>query len=114
LDADPHLWFGEAEPGHWMVRDRATGQEWTSPLDDPEAQPADVAYVGRVPRSSGQLVVVAGIHAIGSVGAVDWLTTHLAELHRDVGERPFSMLVRSEHDGLTITGSEVTCPPRIY
>lgn len=75
---------------------------------------ADVAYVARLPYGAGTLLVIAGIHARGSVGAVDYLAKHLADLYAAVGERCFSMVVASTHDGETVITSEAIREPRAH
>lgn len=115
LQADPVLDFHRQQSGRWVIEDRATGDAFTSPLDDENPDPArDVAYIGRVPFEGQTLLVVAGVHALGSIGAVDYLTRHLHELYETVGERRFSMVVSSSHDGDTVTSSEALCPPRTH
>lgn len=114
LEADPLLRFAPDEHGHWEITDRASGQVWVSGMDADPGRDEDVAYLGRVPRDEGTLLVIAGVHAIGSLGAITWLMEHLPELHRTVGNESFSMVVRSTYDGLRITGCESTCLPRTY
>ena len=114
LAADPLLDFFPDGAGNWRITDRADGRAWGSGMDENPSRSEDVAYVGRVPHRGRMLMVVAGVHAIGSLGALTWLADHLAETHQAVAGQPFSMVVRSTHDGLTITGSEVACPPRTY
>jgi len=60
----------------------------------------------------GSMLLIAGVHALGSLGAVDWLVTHAAELYRRVGDGPFSMVTRSRHDGERVLESEALCPAR--
>jgi len=110
LAADPLLDFRE-EQGRWLIVDRADGTRFTSPLDDGIAD-RDIGYVGRLPVPGGSLLVVAGVHALGSVGAVEYLLAHAAELYRQVGDRPFSMVTASRHDGERVLESGVLCPPR--
>jgi hypothetical protein len=60
------------------------------------------------------MLVLAGVHALGSIGAVDYLIRHLGELYREVGQQRFSMVVRSQHDGEKVKESEALCPPRVH
>ncbi len=110
LAADPVLDFRH-EDGRWLIADRVDGTRFTSPIDDGEPD-RDIAYLGRLPVAGGTMLLVAGVHALGSVGAVDWLTGHAAELYRQVGDEPFSMVTASRHDGERVLGSEVLCGPR--
>jgi hypothetical protein len=114
LAADPLLDFAPDQAGRWRIRDRDRGQVWGSGMDEDPPRAEDVAYLGRVWRQGGALLVVAGVHAIGSLGALTWLAGHLPETHHAVGAQPFSMVVRATYDGPAITGSEVVCPPRTY
>ncbi|MDN5915708.1 MAG: hypothetical protein L0I76_11460 [Pseudonocardia sp.] len=62
---------------------------------------------------SGAVVVhIAGVHALGSVGAAQYLTEHPAELWAELGNTSFSMVVGSELDGLTPTALDVLVPPQ--
>lgn len=110
LAADPLLDYSEVD-GRWGITDRDGGTRYVSPLDD-GLPGADIAYVGRLPVPGGTVLLIAGVHALGSVGAVDWLVGHAAELYREVGEEPFSMVTASRHDGERVLGSEVLCPAR--
>jgi hypothetical protein len=110
LRTDPVLDFRE-EAGRWLIADRADGTRYGSPLDDGEPD-RDIAYVGRLPVPGGTMLLVAGVHALGSVGAVDWLVGHAAELYAAVGEDTFSLVTASRHDGERVVSSEVLCPPR--
>jgi hypothetical protein len=110
LAADPVLDFRAAE-GRWRIAERAGGACFTSPLDD-SGTDRDIAYVGCLPVPWGRLLLVAGVHALGSVGAVDWLVGHAAELYREVGDGPFSLVTASRHDGEQVVRSEVLWGPR--
>ena len=59
-------------------------------------------------------VHIAGIHAIGSLGATHYLTIHLAELFRQTGDRPFSLVVQATYDGLTVTGTKLAGGPYLW
>jgi hypothetical protein len=109
LAADPVLDYRERD-GRWEIAERATGIVHTSPWDDGDAT-SDIAYLGRLAVPGGTMLLIAGVHALGSVGAVDWLVTHAAELHAAVGEGTFSMVVASRHDGERVERSEARCGP---
>jgi len=53
---------------------------------------ADIAYIGRHADEGRVVVHIAGIHSIGSLGATHYLTTHLAELFRKVGDESMSQV----------------------
>lgn len=107
---DPVLGMVE-DAGRWWIEHRETGQRFGSPSDDDPAQAADLAYVARHRQGGGVAVHIAGIHAIGSLGAAHYLTGYLADLFGRTGDQPFSMVIRAAYDGLTITGSEMIGGP---
>jgi len=111
LTHDPVLDFRQAERG-WSITDRATGTTYRSPMDEHGSRTEDIAYLGRVPIPGGTMLLIAGIHALGSVGAVDYLTTHVADLYEQVGHERFSMVVASRHDGEHVEQNEALCPPQ--
>lgn len=104
IESDPWLSFRPDETGRWVIRDRETGQPLVSPLDR-DKQGEDIAYVGRLRYQDGALFVIAGVHALGSLGAVEHLAEHMRDLYERVGTRRFSMVVRSrfEHDKVAET-----------
>ncbi|HEY6747950.1 MAG TPA: sigma-70 family RNA polymerase sigma factor [Mycobacteriales bacterium] len=112
LARDPLLDFREEPDGRWVIADRHDGTRYRSPLDDGQ-DGRDIAYLGRLPvAGGGTMLLIAGVHALGSVGAVDYLVGHAAELYRQVGERTFSMITASRHDGERVLESEALCPAR--
>ena len=113
LSHDPVLNFYEVEGGQWVIEDRKTGQHFESPLDN-GAKREDIAYIGRVTRDAKTVLVVAGIHALGSIGAVSYLAENLRSLHDAVGTKDFSMAVRSQFEGLTPTTTEVAWGPTMH
>jgi hypothetical protein len=50
----------------------------------------------------------------GSVGAIDYLSRELPEVYATAGTRRFSMVVRSQHEGDQVVGSEPVYPPRVH
>jgi hypothetical protein len=111
LAADPLLMF-EAESGRYGITDRVSGSRFLSGMDDEPPTSVDVAYIGRLPYGSGSILLIAGVHAIGSVGAVHYLAGHAAEIYDAIGTHHWSAVIRSHHDGATIVESEIACPPR--
>lgn len=112
LTADPFLEFVSDQAGRYGITDRLDGARYVSGMDDNPPAPRDVAYVGRLPFEDATLMVIAGVHAIGSVGAVHYLATHAGEIYRAVGERCWSAVIASTHDEESILESEAVCPPR--
>jgi hypothetical protein len=111
LANDPLLDFRAEPDGRWVITDRTDGTRYVSPLDDGQRD-RDIAYVGRVPVAGGTMLLIAGVHALGSVGAVDYLVGHAAELYRTVGDGMFSMVTASRHDGERVLESQALCPAR--
>jgi hypothetical protein len=113
---DPALGMTESG-GRWLIEDRRAGQVIGSPADEDPAQNVDVAYLARHVLDGQVVVHIAGIHAIGSLGAAHYLTSHLDALfiHPDLftptGEQPFSAVIRASFDGLTITHSGLVAGP---
>lgn len=112
LDQDPYLRFEEAG-GAWKIRNLATGGSFTSPMDDGSPE-VDIAYVGRSQGRQGGVLVVAGVHALGSLGAVDYLAAKLPALYAEVGASSFSMALRSEFTNMYTTDTEVLAPARSH
>lgn len=110
LNADPALRMVEAD-GRWIIEHRATGNEYASPSDQTKPQSADLAYIGRHVEGDRVVLHIAGLHAIGSLGAVEYLADNATTLYGEVGDHSFSMVVRVEYDGLTITHTEVVSGP---
>ena len=99
------------DAGRWQIVHRAAGQRYSSPADEPDPASADLAYVGRHRDGEHVTVHIAGIHAIGSLGAVHYLAGHLADLFTQAGDTSFSLVVRASYDGLAISGSSLIAGP---
>lgn len=98
---DPRLAFELSSQDRWELEDRRSGQRYRSPMDEPDVpQPGDVAYLGRLPRpdGGGDFLLIAGVHAIGSLGASRYLARHLRSLHAATEGRPFSMVIGCGYD----------------
>jgi hypothetical protein len=111
LARDPALAFIE-DSGRWMIEERSSGKRHSSPSD--AGTPADLAYLARHQMGDRAVVHVAGIHAIGSLGALHYLTRNLGELHAKTGETGFSCVIRAEYDGLDVTASELAVAPIVW
>jgi transcriptional regulator with XRE-family HTH domain len=98
--ADPALAFRSDGEDRWRIVERASGRIYGSPIDDDPNADRDVAYLARLPRLAGAapMLVVAGVHAIGSLGAMTYLTAtdNLRDLHRTVADHSFSMVIESQ------------------
>jgi predicted XRE-type DNA-binding protein len=97
MEADPHIRYMNDDKG-WYLLDLTDGTEYRSPRD--HGEPADFGYLGRLPRPDGKgnFLYLAGTHAPGTLGAAQYLTGNLADLHRELKVRRFSMIVRYEFE----------------
>jgi hypothetical protein len=112
---DPLVGMRIGDGAKWLIVDKATGTGHSSPMDDSE-QPrrADHAYLARHHRDGQTIVHIAGLHALGSVGAAHYLTEHLPELWSEFGDTSFSMAVTAEFEGMIPTSTSVLIPPRVW
>lgn len=113
LASDPMMTMVE-DSGRWWIEHRDTGDRYGSPVDDTKPESADVAYVARHRTDERVVVHIAGIHGIGSLGATHYLTRNLADVFGCVGDKSFSLAIRAEFDGLTITSSELAAGPYVW
>jgi hypothetical protein len=97
MEADRHLGFLDDEHG-WSLVDKNTGTKYQSPIDSGDA--GDYAYLGRLPRpdGAGTFLYLAGIHAPGNLGAAQHIADNIAELHRELKTRRFSVLISCQFD----------------
>lgn len=113
ITSDPWLSLRPDDQGRWVIRDRETGQPLVSPLGrDKDGE--DIAYVGRLAYQGGTLFVIAGVHALGSIGAVEYLGEHLADLYDRVGTQRFSMVVRSRFTDDKVTETDELWSPQVH
>ena len=111
LASDPHLEFGESAQG-WYLADRQEGVTYRSPSDSGECR--DYGYLGRLPRPDrkGTFLYVAGIHAMGTLGAAHHLVNNIDDLYAEVKARRFSCVVSCDYDPDThaITSTSLLTP----
>lgn len=97
LEADENLGFDSGAQG-WFLVDRQQNQPYRSPSDSGE--PSDYAYIGRLPRPDGKgtFLYIAGIHAMGTLGATHYLANNLSELYQTVRTGRWSTLIATHYD----------------
>jgi hypothetical protein len=113
MSRDPVLGMSKHE-GRWWIEHQPSGERFGSPSDDGEGVSSDVAYVARHREEGGVIVHIAGIHAIGSLGAAHYLTGHLPDVFTQADDSSCSFVVRCAYDGLTITSSELVAGPYLW
>ncbi len=115
LEADPVLGM-EQDPadGRWRIVNRTTGERFGSPLDGDEPARADVAYVARHQQGSRVIVHIAGVHALGSIGAAHHLVSALPALYRDFGESSYSFAVWAVFEEQKPTLLDMLIPPQVW
>ncbi len=95
LAADGNLGFRGGAQGWYLTE----GDEiHRSPCDN--GDPVDYGYIGRLPRpdTKGTFLYLAGIHAMGTIGAAKFLTDNLADLYASVRNKRWSTLIQCEYD----------------
>lgn len=110
IGKDPALSF-VSDNGRWFIQRTDTGERLASPSDDAPSTNADLAYVARHEVDDRVIVHIAGLHAIGSLGAAIHVQHHLAELFKQLEGRSASFVVRVEYDGLSVTNSATVAGP---
>jgi hypothetical protein len=106
MGRDPALRMSNVDV-RWWINDKRTGKRIGSPTDEEQSRMADVAYVARHRDSASVILHIAGIHAIGSLGAAHYLRSHAGELFEQAGDR-------SNYDGLTIADSQLLVGPYLW
>jgi hypothetical protein len=119
IAADPALDFSPDDSGRWVLTERASGRIFYSPIDGEPPADEDYAYVARLRRPDGRpFLLIAGIHAFGSLGAAHYLTVpvNLHALQAAVGSHLFSAVVHSAftRSPLAVTASDLALPPVVH
>ncbi|MDG9678824.1 sigma factor-like helix-turn-helix DNA-binding protein [Micromonospora sp. DH14] len=109
MEADPKLRFVSDERG-WFIKSADTDEEYRSPRDSGHS--ADYGYIGRLPRPDGKgsFLYLAGIHAQGTLGAAHFIADNIGQLYKELKNRRFSTVVRSEYDGKKLLSVERVTP----
>lgn len=97
LEADTNLGFESGAQG-WYLTEQATGKVYRSPSDNGAS--VDYAYMGRLPRPDGKgtFLYLAGIHAMGTLGAAHYLTSNIEDLYEKVKNKRWSALIECRYD----------------
>ncbi|GAB2868526.1 hypothetical protein GCM10022221_81830 [Actinocorallia aurea] len=96
LQADPRLDLSPHTGDQGEIVERDGGK--THSVEN--AENSAIAYLGRLPDSSGDgsVLVIASAQPIGAYGAAHYLNEHLADLYNAAGRHHFSMAISSVHD----------------
>jgi transcriptional regulator with XRE-family HTH domain len=113
MESDPRVRLVD-RAGQWRIADLVTGSDHESPMDALVPSDGDLAYLARRREGARVLVHIAGIHAIGSVGAAAHLTASVADLFEEVGDVSFSMVIGCRFDGIEITSTETVAGPYVW
>lgn len=97
---DPVLRFEQKPGGPWTLHDLQADEIYRSGADQQVVESYDVAYLARLPRPDGDgyFLSLTGIHPPGTLGVAQYLATELATLHQELGDEPFSVLLRVQHE----------------
>jgi hypothetical protein len=115
IDRDPILAFQLDDKERWVIRHRLSSELYISPIDTgARSRSSDIAYVGRVTQGGRRLLIIAGVHSLGSIGAVHYITQNLPTLYEQVQLNDFSMVVSSKHHGSKVVESRALCPPTLH
>ncbi|MFC3892101.1 helix-turn-helix domain-containing protein [Lentzea rhizosphaerae] len=109
---DPALKMTLGDNVQWYIVDQVTGERFLSPMDQEHPVRADHAYISRRKLDNRIVIHIAGLHALGSVGAAHYLTRSLVDLFADLGDTQYSLAVTTTFDGMEPVACEVLVPPR--
>jgi hypothetical protein len=115
---DPAFSYAPDQARRMWITERVSGIALGSPMDFEFPANQDICYLARLPRpgSGRPFLSIGGIHAVGSLGAVHFLSDphSFLELRRTVGSGLFSMVTSCAFTRapLRILTSEVLAPPR--
>lgn len=114
LADDRHLRFIVPD-NRWYIEESG-GVRHGSPSDDDQPTNSDIAYLARHRVGSRTVVHIAGIHTMGSLGAVDYLSNHLGDLYAKTKDQEFSCVIRCDYDlaNVEVTGSSLLAGPFIW
>lgn len=117
IQQDPKYDFISDELDKWYLLDRETKNRFFSPMDMGENEKKDIAYVAKLkrsPSSEKNFLLIAGVHAAGSMGAAHYLSNYntLKNIHNEVNGSRFSMAISSSFktEPFTLLTSEIFLP----
>lgn len=111
---DPHFDFSPDEHGRWTIAEKGTSEKFISGIDAHPGTPSDLAYVSGRTAGDTRLILISGVHAIGSLGAATYLSEHADALYEQAGLRDFTAVIRCGFDGSTITRTDLATSLRTW
>lgn len=121
ITLDPKYEFTPDVSGKWRIIDKETKNSFYSPIDREDKENKDIAYVARLKRASAtekNFLLIAGIHAAGSMGAVHYLADYkvLKKIDAEVKDRRFSLAISSSYktNPFTLLTSEIFLPIKLH
>lgn len=121
ITSDPAIQWQRDKRNDWYIRDTNTGQEFHSEFDGtPPAGEGDrtcVAHIGRIRRPDGKggFLYLAGAHAPGTAGAVEYFIRETNSLWDRVKHSLWSAVVRATvNDEGKVTAVESVTPIYVH
>ena len=101
----------ESIDGRWWIT--TPDGQMGSPMDT-GGETADIGYLARHRFRDRIVFHIAGIHAIGSLGVVHFLSANLDNLFSRLGDVSFSAVIVSNSAGLEVTQSALIAGPFVW
>jgi len=117
MSYDPNFSF-IYQSEEWILYDKKNNYELVSPMDKTPRQDRDLSYINSFKINTLQIVIIAGLHSIGSKGAASFLTNEekLKKLLKDANGKNFSTILISKFNNQTqvIEETSVFIPVQQY
>lgn len=121
ITSDPAIQWQRDKRNNWYIRDVNTGQEFHSEFDGTsppgEGDRTCVAHIGRIRRPDGRggFLYLAGAHAPGTAGAVEYFISETSSLWGRVKHSLWSAVVQATvNDEGKVTAVELATPIYVH